>query len=122
MVEIKGQSVTMLAIGPSAVFPPEMIAMATWYPCSTPYGAYSIADSDNRPVAVGLAADTDSSATPAIGKTGRFSVSFYPPQIWPERRQTLHYRYDGVDWDRWFGSAAAAAAAARVQDQAGSAP
>lgn len=118
MVEIKGRSVTMLAIGPVADFSPEMIAVATWCSCSTPYGAYSVAESAEWPVTEGAAADNDSSAAPVIGKTSRFSVGFYPPRIWPERRQASRHRTDGIDWDRWFEPTAKA----RIQDRAGSAP
>lgn len=118
MVEIKGQSVTMLAIGPVAVFSPEMIPMATWRPCSTPYGAYSIAESAEWPMVTGSAADENSSAVPAIGNVGRFSVGFYLLRIWPELRQVRRRRNDGMDGDHWFG----ATAEARVHGRAGNAP
>ena len=118
MVEIKGQSVTMLAIGPMAEFPPEMIAMATWYPCSTPYGAYSIAESAERPVTEKSAADEYSSAASAIGNDSQFSVSIYPLRIWPECRPARRNRSGRVDWDRWFGPATGE----RVQDRAGIVP
>src|ERR1700761_9118870 len=106
MVELKGQSVTMLAIGPVAVFSPEMIPMATWRPCSTPYGAYSIAESAEWPMTAGSVADENSSATPAIGNTNRFSVSLYRSRIRPERGRVRRRRNDSTDGDRWFGPAA----------------
>src|ERR1700761_9651585 len=105
MVEIKDRAVTMLAIGPMAGFPPEMIAMATWYPCSTPYGAYSIAESAERPVTEKSAADEYSSAAPAIGNDSQFSVSFYPLRIWPECGPARRNRSGRVAWNPWFGPA-----------------
>ena len=108
----------MLAIGPWPTFPPEMIAMATWRSCSTPYGAYSVAESAEWPVTEGSAADEDSPAASAIGKTGRKPAGSYPPRIWPECGRVGPSRNDGIDSNHWFG----AAPEARAHDRAESAP
>lgn len=91
--------------------------MATWYPCSTPYGAYSVAESAERRVSAGLVTERYSSAASAIGNDRRFSVSLYLLRIWPEHRQAPPGYPDGVDGIRWFGPAAGE----RVRAGAGSA-
>jgi hypothetical protein len=120
----------MLAIGPVAIVPPELMTMDTWRPVSGAYGACSNTESASRREGAVSAIGSDSPAGTVIGKHRWISVIHSwlrvrsearwrrggPPWAWQYLDSgidgdlalllAVRSQHDGIDWDRFADPAA----------------